>query len=92
MAAPGGPSESVVSGEVDSSRPPIMLPGTAPGRAAAAGDASCSAAAPGEPSESVVCGEVGSSRPPIMRPGTAPGRAAFAEDVGCICRSRAVPE
>ena len=40
-AAHGGPSESVVSGEVGSSRPPIMRPGTAPGRAAAAGVASC---------------------------------------------------
>ena len=40
-AAHGGPSESVVSGEVGSSRPPIMRPGIAPGRAAAAGVASC---------------------------------------------------
>ena len=67
-AAHGGPSESVVSGEVGSSRPPILRPGIAPGRAAAAGVASCG------PSESVpgFSGEVGSSRPPIMRPGIAP--------------------
>ena len=34
-------SESVVSGEVGSLRPPIMRPGIAPGWAATAGDASC---------------------------------------------------
>ena len=37
----GEPSESVISGVVGSSRPPIMRPGIAPGRAAAAGVASC---------------------------------------------------
>ena len=41
QAAHGGPSESVVSVEVGSSRPPVVQPGVAPGRAAAAGVASC---------------------------------------------------
>ena len=41
LSAYGEPSESVVRGEVGSSRPPIMRPGTAPGRVAAAGVASC---------------------------------------------------
>ena len=40
-AAPGGPSESVVSGKVGSSCPPIMRPGTAPRRAASAEDVGC---------------------------------------------------
>ena len=40
-AAHGGPSEAVVSGEVGSSRPPIMRPGTAPGRAGSAEDVGC---------------------------------------------------
>ena len=68
-------------------RPPIMRPGTAPGRAAAAGVASCTRRA-----IRVSRQWRGSSRAPIMRPGLAPGRAASAEDVGCICRSRAVPK
>ena len=87
-SAYGAPSESVVSGEVGGSRPPITRPGLAPGGPRPQG----LPAAPGGPSESIVSGEVGGSRPPIMRPGTASGRAASAEDVGCICRSRAVPE
>ena len=64
------PSESVVSGEVDSSRPPNMRPGIAPGRDAAPG----LPAAHGDLSESVVRGKVRSSRPPNMRPGIVPGR------------------
>ena len=66
------PSESVVSGEVDSSRPPNMRPGIAPGRDAAPAVASCTR----RDIESVVRGEVRISRPPNMRPGIAPGRDA----------------
>ena len=78
-AASGGPSESVVSGEVGSSESVVARlaararqlcdPGQHPGGPRPPG----SPAAPGGPSESIISCEVGSSRPPIMRPGTAPG-------------------
>ena len=53
-SAYGEPSESVVIGEVGGSLPPIMRPGLASGRAAAAGVASCTRRRVGGPTKSVV--------------------------------------
>ena len=87
-AAHGEPSESVVSGEVGSSRPPIMRPGTALGRAAAAGVASCKRRAI-RVSRQWRDWQLAPANY-ATRVSTRAGRSA--DDVSCTCWSRAVPE
>ena len=84
-AAHGGPSESVVSVEVGSSRQPVVRPGIARGRIAASKAASCTRRAI---RVSRHCsGEVGSSRQPVIRPGIAPGRAVATGIASCTRRA-----